>query len=219
MPGKGATATGSSAGGFTSKSKNRMSKRDFEKSEWTLVAEKGELGDEIGSTKAVEAGMSPMGQNYVWTLFRGEEGAGAIADGYSNVYATDGSCVSCTSPNFNSKLEKQDGEYVMNCGACGSVFSMETGAVLKWLPGEGPVQWMAQQMNAKKEEQPTNVLKTRVSQSGRVYVRLPDGTLPMAKSAADRAAEAAELNPFGETPPQSAKEQVMAAQKKAASSS
>ena len=32
-----------------------MQKRDFERSEWTLVAEKDDLGTEVGSAKAVEA--------------------------------------------------------------------------------------------------------------------------------------------------------------------
>jgi hypothetical protein len=45
--------------------KKRFQKRDFDRDEWTLVAEKGELGSEMGSTKAVEAGMAPMGQNYI----------------------------------------------------------------------------------------------------------------------------------------------------------
>merc|ERR1719440_2282223 len=76
MPGKGATGPGT-GGGFTKGSKSRMQKRDFERDEWTAVALKGELGDEIGSTMAVEAGQSPMGQNYIWTLVRGEDGAGA----------------------------------------------------------------------------------------------------------------------------------------------
>merc|ERR1719440_2555910 len=71
MPGKGATAAGS-GGGFTKGSKKRMQQRDFERSEWCLVAEKGELGDEAGSTLSVEAGQSPQGQNYIWALVRGE---------------------------------------------------------------------------------------------------------------------------------------------------
>merc|ERR1719502_1635931 len=75
MPGKGATAAGT-GGGFTKASKKRMQQRDFQRSEWTLVAEKGELGDEIGSTKAVEAGMSPQGQIYIWALVRGEGSVG-----------------------------------------------------------------------------------------------------------------------------------------------
>ena len=48
-----------------------------------------------------------------------------------------------------------------------------------------------------KDKQPTNVnlLKTRVSQSGRIYVRLPDGTLPITKTASDRAAELSRQSP------------------------
>jgi hypothetical protein len=58
MPGKGVRPP--SGSGFNDKSKKRMQKRDFERSEWTPVALKGELGDEIGSSMAVEAGQSPM---------------------------------------------------------------------------------------------------------------------------------------------------------------
>merc|ERR1719502_241982 len=93
MPGKGATAAGT-GGGFTKGSKKRMAQRDFQRSEWTLVAEKGELGEEVGSTLSVEAGQSPMGQNYIWALVRGETHAGAD-DEETDVYATDGACVTC----------------------------------------------------------------------------------------------------------------------------
>merc|ERR1719460_2901544 len=76
MPGKGVRPPAGS--GYNTASKKRMQKREFERSEWTLVGEKGDLGEEIGSTLAVEAGVSPMGQNYIWTLIRGEQGAGAL---------------------------------------------------------------------------------------------------------------------------------------------
>ena len=207
MPGKGVKPP--SGSGFNAASKKRMQKRDFERNEWTFVAGKGELGEEVGSTMAVEAGQNPMGTNYIWTLVRGEEGAGAQTDDdFSNVYCTDGSCRACTFPLLKSKVEKEaGGEYSMTCGNCGSKFSLEDGSVISWLPGEGPVQWMAKQLNSKKEPQAAGVLRTRVAQSGRVYLRLPDGTLAITKTAADRAAELAA--------PLSAKEMVQAAQAKA----
>lgn len=156
-----------------------------------------------------------MGQNYIWTLIRAEEGAGALDGDFSNVYATDGSCRACTFPNSNCVVAKDapDGGYSMTCSSCGSKFALEDGAVMDWLPGNGPVQWMAKKLNENKEQMNAGVLKTRVSQSGRVYVRLPDGTLPISKTAEDRANE---FNPFAEAPT-SAKEKVMEAQKKAAS--
>lgn len=190
MPGKGVKPPPGS--GFNKDSKKRMSKRDFQRSEWTLVAEKGGLGEEIGSTLAVEAGQSPVGQNYIWTLIRGEDGAGAMADDFSNVYATDGSCRACSFPMVKSSIQKEPtGEYSVTCGNCGSRFSLEDGNAFEWLPGNGPLQWMAKKLNENKEEMAAGVLKTRVAKSGRVYVRLPDGTLPIQKSAADRAAELA----------------------------
>lgn len=213
MPGKGVKPP--SGSGFNTASKKRMQKRDFERSEWTLVAAKGELGEEIGSTLAVEAGQNPTGTNYIWTLVRGEEGAGAQSeDDFSNVYATDGSCRACTFPLLKAKVEKEaDGGYSMTCGNCGSKFSLDDGHTTSWLPGEGPVQWMAKQLNSKKEAQDAGVLRTRVTQSGRVYLRLPDGTLAITKTAADRAAELS-----GAAVPEeqlSAKEKVKAAQAKA----
>ena len=64
-------------------------------------------------------------------------------------------------------------------------------------------------LNKDKEPRSINLLSTRTSQAGRIYVRLPDGTLALTKSAADRAAELAG------TP--SAQEAVAAAQEKAKS--
>lgn len=193
-----------SASGFTSAMKKRLDRRDFERSEWTLVAEKDDLGTEVGSAKAVEAGQTPQGTNYIWTLFRGKSEGNE-----STVYATDGSCRSCTAPLFSATMGYEDDEPVMTCGACGSKFSLEDGRVLSWLPGEGPVQWMAAQLNKDKEQVAAGMLQTRVSQAGRIYVRLPDGTLAITKSAADRASE---LAGTGEG---STMEQVKAAQEKA----
>ena len=49
MPGKAVRPPAVS--GMQKNVKNRMQKRDFDRSEWTLVAEKGELGSELGDTK------------------------------------------------------------------------------------------------------------------------------------------------------------------------
>ena len=147
----------------------------------------------------------PLLVQYIWTLIRGEEGAGAFADDVSDVYCTDGSCRACTFPMVKGTLEGS----VFKCGSCGSKFNLEDGEVVDWLPGEGPMGWMSKQLNSKKEPIAAGVLRTRVSQSGRVYVRLPDGTLPITKTAADRASELAA--------PLTAQQQVAAAQEKAKS--
>merc|ERR1719247_333834 len=91
MPGKGVRPPAKGLGKGNSV-KDRMMKNDRDRSEWTLVASKEELGKEFGSTMAVEAGMSPQGSNYIWTLIRGDDGDG---EG-STVWATDGSCRACT---------------------------------------------------------------------------------------------------------------------------
>jgi len=207
MPGKAVRPPAGS--GFNSASKKRMQQRDFEKSEWTLVAAKEDLADTVGATLAVEAGQSPQGQNYIWTLIRGE----SDDEEDSNVFATDGSCRACTFPLTKATLNKEgDGSASMTCPSCGSKFSLDQGEVLEWLPGNGPIQWMAKNLNSNKEQLPASILPTRVSQAGRVYLRLPDGTLPITKTAADRAAELAGTS----TAPQTAQEKVKAAQKKAA---
>lgn len=167
------------AGGITKKAKDKFEKADFKKSEWTLVAEKGELGAETGSTKAVAAGQSPMGQEYIWTLVRGDP----VIDGddfpESTCYITDGSCRTCLFPLTNGKVEPEAGGYSLTCGCCGTKYSLDTGKVLDFLPGNGPVQFAAKLANRNKEPQDASVLKTRVSQTQRCYVRLPDGTLPI----------------------------------------
>ena len=223
MPGKVVPPPAGS--GFNAKSKKRMQNRELSRDEWTLVAAKGELGDEIGDTLAVEAGQSPMGgQNYIWTLIRGPEGAGQFTDDvYSNVWATDGSCRACTFPMTKAVVKPELGEaYALECTACGTKWSLDDGSVLKWLPGEGIGQTLLKKLNEKKEPMECGILKTRVSQSGRVYVRLPDGTLPIAKTAEDRAAELADGAPIREVAGKvaaTAKEKILEAQKKAAAAS
>jgi len=208
MPGKGATPPGT-GGGFTKGSKKRMQQRDFQRNEWTLVAEKGQLGDEVGSTLAVEAGQSPQGQNYIWALVRGENSENAAGE-ETDVYATDGACISCSFPMTKAVITKEDGLELLDCETCGSQWSLKDGSVHKWLPGVGLKQMAAKALNKDKEPRSINLLSTRTSQAGRIYLRLPDGTLALTKSAADRAAELSGVEP---TP----QEAVAAAQKKAKS--
>lgn len=190
MPGKAVRPPAGS--GMNKASKRRMQDRELEKDEWTLVATKGELGEEFASTMAVEAGQSPQGGNYIWTLIRGEAGAGQFTDDvFSNVYATDGSCRACTFPMTKATIEKEAEGVTMLCPACGTKWNLDDGSVMKWLPGEGPAQFITQQLNKGKEQMDAGLLKTRTAQSGRIYVRLPDGTLKMTKTAEDRAAELA----------------------------
>lgn len=212
MPGKGATAAGT-GGGFTKNSKKKMQQRDFARSEWTLVADKGELGDEVGSGLAVEAGQSPMGQNYIWALMR----AGPPEGEEPNVYATDGSCVACQFPMSKAVLTNEDGLELLDCKTCGSQWNLKDGSVHKWLPGDGLGQIAMKAINKDKEPKPVNLLTTRVSQSGRIYIRLPDGTLKIDKTAAERAAELASGEGLKEVAKnvQTLSEKVAAAQQKA----
>ena len=181
MPGK-ATQGRTIAGGITPKAKKKFEIDDFNsKTEWTLVAEKEELGAESGSMKAVAAGVAPQGQEYIWTLVRGDPLVeGEDPQETSTIYATDGSCRSCLFPMTQSIVEPDGkGSYTIECGLCGSKWNLDTGEVLGWLPAKGPVQFAAKMANKDKPEQPCTVLKTRISKAGRSYLRLPDGTLPI----------------------------------------
>merc|ERR1719152_223651 len=111
--------------------KKRMQQRDFQRDEWTLVAAKEDLDSATGSMKAVEAGMTPQGQNYIWTLIRGNDGDG---EG-STVYATDGSCRACQFPTFSSKATQVGDSMQLTCSSCGTSWSLEDGQPIEWLPG------------------------------------------------------------------------------------
>lgn len=184
IPGK-ATSGRTASGGITDKAKKKFEIDDFNaKSEWTLVAEKDELGAETGSTKAVAAGVAPQGQEYVWTLIRGLPMKEGQDPQESSCYVTDGSCRTCLFPMPQANVEAvvdENGEpsHTISCGVCGTKWDLNSGKVLDFLPGNGPVQFAAKLANSKKEETPCTVLKTRISKAGRCYVRLPDGTLPI----------------------------------------
>jgi len=183
MPGK-ATTGRASAGGITKTAKKKFEMRDFnEKTEWTLVAEKDELGPEPGSKKAVAAGVAPQGQEYIWTLVRGNPFVKDAPEDApeATIYATDGSCRSCMFPLTQSNVEREGDEYTMTCGLCGTKYSLDDGRVIDFLPGNGPAQFAAKLANRDKKPEPCTVLKTRISQSGRCYLRLPDGTLPITR--------------------------------------
>jgi nitrite reductase/ring-hydroxylating ferredoxin subunit len=176
MPGK-AMQRGS---GMDERMRKRMMKDDFARDEWQFVCKDAELGAETGSTKAVEAGQDYKGTKYIWTLVRGdpppkEEGAERSE---KTAFAVDGNCRCCLFPMINGRTEREaDGNYAITCGACGNKYSLENGEVLEFLPANNPIQWANKLANEKKGPQKAGVLPTRVSKSGRVYVRLPDGTL------------------------------------------
>lgn len=177
MPGK----QGQQQQGFENTAlKNKMMKKDFDKSDdWVLIMnrEKEELGASVGSTKAVEAGKSPMGQSFIWCLARGKERAEDAAPEDSVLYAYDGSCRTCQFPLTNGKVEGEDGKQTLTCGLCGTKWNLEDGECVDFLPASNPVQYAAKLANEKKGPQRLAILPTRVSKSGRVYLRLPDGTL------------------------------------------
>ena len=168
-------------GGMTKKGRAKMEKADYSRSEWTLVAEKDELGEARGSTKAVAAGQTPQGVEYVWTIIRGTPFSKDEDAPEPTVYATDGSCRTCLFPMTNGQLSSADEAPCIDCPACGTKYSLVTGEAIDFLPARNPIQFAAKLANEKKgaEACRATVLPARVSKAGRVYVRLPDGTLPI----------------------------------------
>ena len=111
--------------------------------------------------------------------------------GPATISKTDGSCRACSFPMTKAEVVPSDDGSAPSlvCNTCGSSWSLGDGSVRQWLPGNGPAQFLSKQLNKNKEPERINLLKTRESLSGRIYVRLPDGTLQVTKSAADRAEE------------------------------
>lgn len=154
--------------------KRRMQKKDFDKrNEWVTVMDNiSDLGEEAGSSKAVQAGVSPQGNEFLWCLLRGKK----TAEGEEPViFAVDGTCRLCQFPLLNSNINEEATE--LTCGLCATSWSLDDGKVVDFLPAANPVQWAAKMANEKKGEVRLGILPTRVSKSGRVYLRLPDGTL------------------------------------------
>jgi len=160
--------------------KQRMQKRDFGKKEWVQVANSldNEVGTELGATKAVSAGKTPRGQDFIWCLIRGVPTTNAEGQTQQTCFAVDGACRSCQFPMTASKLGVEaDGSYSTTCGLCGTKYSLENGSVMEFMPKSNPAQWAAALANEKKGPQKMVTLPARVSKGGKVYVRLPDGTL------------------------------------------
>ena len=120
------------------------------------------------------------------------------------MFATDGACRACKFPLTQgvwSGAQAGCDEQTLTCPACGSPgaagrrrgggvrvtcsrhglvgtrYSLESGEPLDFLPGDNPVRWLAKVANEKNGPQRLAVLPTRVSQSGAVYVRLPENTI------------------------------------------
>jgi len=155
--------------------KQRLQKKDFEqRKEWQLVLEdQSELGEQVGATKAVSAGVTPQGQEYIWCLVRGKK----VPEGEDpEVFAVDGSCRICQFPMLKAEVDAEVN--TITCGCCGTKWSLRgRGEVIDFLPGSNPVQWVAKKANEAKGPKELGMLPTRVSKANRVYLRLPDGTL------------------------------------------
>ena len=125
--------------------------------------------------------MTPQGQEFIWCLVRGSPQA-ELAEGedYAEdaVFCVDGSCRVCSFPLLQSTTTRTaSGSYELSCGLCGTSYDLATGEVTDFLPARNPVQFASKLANEKKGPQRAASLPTRVSRSGNVYIRLPDGTL------------------------------------------
>jgi len=163
--------------------KEKMMKKDFDQSDdWVVVMEreKEELGSSKGSGKAVQAGKNYMGQEFLWNVVRASSRAEDQAPEDTVVYAVDGACRVCQFPLTNANLEGELGgekPQELSCPLCGTKWEMDGGECVDFLPAKNPVQYAAKLANEKKGPQKLAILPTRVSKSGRVWLRLPDGTL------------------------------------------
>jgi nitrite reductase/ring-hydroxylating ferredoxin subunit len=179
-------------------------KLELGKKEWVLACDDEDLGQEEGAMKTVEAGKSPTGDDYLWVLTRGkpvpkeqepDDGEWRVGDNFfgadralarfgagNNIFAMVGNCPVCTWPMSNGKIEYlEDGmTAAIACGLCGTKYSLETGEVVEWLPGDGPVQWTQKQIHKDKKQDILGTAPTRLHK-GKVYVRLPEGTLTSQK--------------------------------------
>ena len=162
--------------------KRKMKGKDFaESDDWVPVLEKADaaefLAGEVGSTKAVQAGQDYKGNEFIWSLMLGEEEEQEDGQVARTVYAMDGSCRQCKFPMLEGKYSREDGVPSVSCPVCGNVNDLSTGEVTTFLPANNPVQWAAKLANEKDGPQRLAVLPTRVSKAGRLFLRLPDGTL------------------------------------------
>lgn len=177
-PKQGITQTGS--GKYDALAKMLKKKEDAKK-EWVRVCSQSEVGNETGSTKAVEAGFNPQGQPFIWTLIRADPPPADmnVSDqSKTSFWAVDGQCRCCVWPMINAKTEKENGRWALRCGLCGTQYSLEDGQTTDWLPARNPIEWVQKRANEKKEkDQGMGILQTRVNEDGTVDIRVPDGTL------------------------------------------
>ena len=154
--------------------------------EWVPVARLDDF-PAVGATKAVGAGKSPgrmgptgwqEGPEYIWCVVRGEptaqEGTSEVTE---TVYAVDGSCRCCQFPMTAGQYSHADGRDALVCPCCGTRYALDTGEVLEFMPKSNPIQWATALRVGDKEPQAMASLPTRISKSGRVYLRLPDNTM------------------------------------------
>lgn len=185
--------TGTKSTGFDQFYQKRMMQDEQNAAEWVVVLNNTDLGGETGATKAVEAGVTPRGQDYLWTMGRGDPIGTEYEDlaMQRSVFAFDGSCRICQFPMFNGKVKKEEnGLYSVDCSLCGTKWSLEDGEgieqgdVIDWLPAKNPVQWAQKQLHKEKDQKEfkQGILPVRISKGGMVRLRLPDGTLVKGKT-------------------------------------
>jgi|Transcript_40096 hypothetical protein len=157
-----------------------MKKKDMAREEWINIGKESELGDETGSSLAIEAGITPRGAPLIWAVLRGDSPAerGDIDDTplQKSVFIMQGNCQACLFPMTNAKVEKQpDGKYWFRCGLCATAYS-QAGDVVDWMPARNPIEWGQKMLRKDKEQEKLTMLPTRL-RDGDIELRLPDGTL------------------------------------------
>lgn len=167
--------------------KSRMAKRDFdERKEWVPVCRLDDI-PAVGATKAVGAGKEPgrmgptgwtEGSEYIWSVVRAEPSMDdETKQASETVYAVDGSCRCCQFPMTAASYSHTNGRDELTCSCCGTKYALDNGEVLDWLPKSNPIQWATALRVGDVKPSAMASLPTRVSKSGRVYLRLPDNTM------------------------------------------
>ncbi|KAG6546895.1 hypothetical protein Mapa_011511 [Marchantia paleacea] len=133
----------------------RMSNRDLDQEGWVQVAEKDDLTE--GKNKAI---------------IQDNEGYVLVQRG-SLLYTIKANCTTCQFPMIDGKVELvgEGDDLTIECPLCHSKFSVVDGDVAEYCPKDGPLQWFVGTLKSKTEPVAAKVYPTRMSNSGRIYVK------------------------------------------------
>ncbi|KAL2653011.1 hypothetical protein R1flu_021139 [Riccia fluitans] len=135
--------------------RKRMSNKDLDQAGWVQVAEKDDLIE--GKNKAI------IHDNNGYVLVQ----RGSL------IYTVKANCTSCQFPMIDGKVEVvgEGDDLTIECPLCHTKFSLVDGDVTEYCPKDGPLQWFIGTIKAKAEPVAAKVYPSRMSNSGRIYVK------------------------------------------------